>query len=473
MGTTRMGHNLEAIMKVMRLALQRGKTRINLTEILEPYSIEGKYPLMHDISNLQSNKDTNSMLPYCSLAASSKENMFYKPECNLFDPVITDLGICHSFNAMISKDMLTPSYFATSFNNAFGSDISYANNTWKSIGSGKDHSLTFYLLDSSVRKMSESVPMSFRMGLSMDTNYYDMMTPSEIIKPGYHTTWKVHAMEIVPSNNLHDIPIKKRNCMFPDETSDLNSFQIYSKKACEFECKIKEAFKTCGCHPWYIPPPASPNRHILCDMYGNYCFRNAMKRAGSSRICSCFPTCHHIEFTHIERESPIDPKVCYDKSIKSLGTRLRAIATSMLDNGYNSLTYNYVKAKEWQEKYKDTKTNKTFERWDLDSEKVVYELCEKIVDHVAIVTVMFDKESYVRTKTSLRVSFTDKLAAFGKILIYLNKYLNNQLVPFLGGTLGLFTGMSILSMIEAVFWLFKLFGQVARPIQNSTLRRQD
>ena len=109
----------------------------------------------------------------------------------------------------------------------------------------------------------------------------------------------------------------------------------------------------------------------------------------------------------------------------------------------------------------------------MDSEKVVYELCEKIVDHMAIVTVMFDKESYVRTKTSLRVSFTDKLAAFGKILIYLNKYLNNQLVPFLGGTLGLFTGMSILSMIEAVFWLFKLFGQVARPIQNSTMRRQD
>ena len=464
MGTTRMGHNLEAIMKVMRLALQRGKTRINLTEILEPYSIEGKYPLMHDISNLQSNKDTNSMLPYCSLAASSKENMFYKPECNLFDPVITDLGICHSFNAMISKDMLTPSYFATSFNNAFGSDISYANNTWKSIGSGKDHSLTFYLLDSSVRKMSESVPMSFRMGLSMDTNYYDMMTPSEIIKPGYHTTWKVHAMEIVPSNNLHDIPIKKRNCMFPDETSDLNSFQIYSKKACEFECKIKEAFKTCGCHPWYIPPPASPNRHILCDLYGNYCFKKALKRAGSSRKCSCLPTCHHIEFTHIEQQNPIDIKVCHDE-----GSKLWEIATSILYNGYNPLTYNFLKAKEWQEKYKYKKANQTFQRWD--SDKVTYELCKKIVDHMAIVTVMFDKESYVRTKTSLRVSFTDKLAAFGKF-VGLN-IISKIDLDLLGGTLGLFTGMSILSMIEAIFWLFKLFGQVARPIQNSTIRMQN
>ena len=411
MGTRKMNHNLEAIMKVMRVAVQRGKTRINLTEILETYSIEGIYPLMQNISNLHSNKDSNSMLPYCSLAALSKEDIHYRPECNLFDPVITDLGICHSFNALNSKDMLIPSYYADSFVNAFGSDVSETSNIWRSVGSGKDHSLTFYLLDSSVRKMSESVPTSFRMGLSMDTNYYDMMTTSEIIKPGYHTTWKVQAMEIVPSNNLKDIPIEKRNCSFPDETSGLISFKVYSKKACELECKVKEAFKMCGCHPWYIPPPASPNRHLLCDLYGNYCFKKALKRAGSSRGCSCLPTCHHIEFTHTERETLIDPNVCHDQSIDSLGARFRAIAESIMDNGYKSLAYNFINAKEWQEKYKYKKANETFQRWDSDT--VRYELCKKIVNNMAIVTVMFDKESYVRTKTNLRVSFTDKLAAFG------------------------------------------------------------
>ena len=93
---------------------------------------------------------------------------------------------------------------------------------------------------------------------------------------------------------------------------------------------------------------------------------------------------------------------------------------SMMDNGYNSLAYNFINAKEWQEKYKYKKANETFKRWGSERTDIVYELCEKIVDHMAIVTVMFDKESYVRTKTSLRVSFTDKLAAFGKILIYVN-----------------------------------------------------
>ena len=60
-------------------------------------------------------------------------------------------------------------------------------------------------------------------------------------------------------------------------------------------------------------------------------------------------------------------------------------------------------------KYK--KTNETFKR--REQEDIIVELCENIVDHMAIVTVMYDKETYVRTKTSLRVSFTDKLAAFG------------------------------------------------------------
>ena len=32
-------------------------------------------------------------------------------------------------------------------------------------------------------------------------------------------------------------------------------------------------------------------------------------------------------------------------------------------------------------------------------------------------------------------------------------------MQFLGGTLGLFTGISILSMMEVVFWIFRYFGK--------------
>ena len=208
----------------------------------------------------------------------------------VFDPVISDLGSCHSFNAMKPKEMLSPSYFADSFDKAFASDYSETARIWNGTGSGEDHSLTFYLLDSSVRKMKRSHPSFYHMGISTKTNYFDMMYTNELIRPGFHTIWKVQAMENVPSKNLHNIPIEKRNCKFHDEASDLDIFKVYSKKACEFECGLKEAFKMCGCFPWYIPPPASKNRHTLCDVFGNYCFKKSMKRVRSSGNCSCLPT---------------------------------------------------------------------------------------------------------------------------------------------------------------------------------------
>ena len=36
----------------------------------------------------------------------------------------------------------------------------------------------------------------------------------------------------------------------------------------------------------------------------------------------------------------------------------------------------------------------------------------------------------------------------------------------LGGTLGLFTGMSIMSMIEAIFWLFKFINKISTQIMR-------
>ena len=295
MGTEVMDHNLEAIMKVMRIAIGRSKSRINMTEIVGAISIDGKYPmkLSNDhLKDLQLEKDPNAMIPYCSLSVAKDVNGEdpLNPECQLFNPVISDLGLCHSFNAKRPKDMLSPSYFADSFDRAFSSDYSVTTSTWNGTGSGEDHSLTFYLLDSSVRKMKRSHPSFYHMGISTQTNYFDMVYTNELIKPGFHTIWKVQAMENVPSKNLHNIPIEKRNCKFHDEASDLDIFKVYSKKACEFECGLKEAFKMCGCFPWYIPPPASKNRHTLCDVFGNYCFKKSMKRVRSSGNCACLPT---------------------------------------------------------------------------------------------------------------------------------------------------------------------------------------
>ena len=135
----------------------------------------------------------------------------------------------------------------------------------------------------------------------------------------------------------------------------------------------------------------------------------------------CLPTCHHIEFTHIsERKSLDSDEACDDLNWQSsiMAIRMNYLISLIKNNGYNSFAYNYLKAKEWTKNNLGGIPNSTFERWNLQQHDpaIEVELCQKIVKHMAVVTVMFDKDTYVRTKTSLRVSSSDKLAAFGKLI---------------------------------------------------------
>ena len=94
------------------------------------------------------------------------------------------------------------------------------------------------------------------------------------------------------------------------------------------------------------------------------------------------------------------------------------IARDMVDKGYyNSLVYKYSKVSEWEKLYKNSdktkELNVEIDQWERYKQEM--ELCKILVkDHVAKVSVIFDRNKYVRTVTSLKATFNDKLANFGK-----------------------------------------------------------
>ena len=62
--------------------------------------------------------------------------------------------------------------------------------------------------------------------------------------------------------------------------------------------------------------------------------------------------------------------------------------------------------------------NVTINKWD--EKKAQMELCQILVkDHMAKVSVMFDRKKYVRTLTNLKATFSDRLANVGE---YLHSY---------------------------------------------------
>ena len=226
-------------------------------------------------------------------------------------------------------------------------------------------------------------------------------------------------MEIVPSEDLHDVPVAKRKCKFDDETEDLEIFSKYSQSTCEMECKIKQTASVCKCYPWFIPRPMKSSNPTICGIYGNYCFKSVMNSNDVEKNCKCLPTCHQVEFTYNEQLDRLDHKaLCYERQ-DSIETSIEGVETliakNLMENGHNSLAYKYFKVKEFIEK----SSNETLDSWEYQSNRV--KLCQYLVkNHLAKVSVMFDRKKYVRTLTNLKVTFADKLSTFGEYILKTN-----------------------------------------------------
>ena len=83
------------------------------------------------------------------------------------------------------------------------------------------------------------------------------------------------------------------------------------------------------------------------------------------------------------------------------------------------------------------------------------EYCKRNLQYKAQVIFRLATDSMSVTVMSSRLSFFDKMSAFGKKFQIHRAicYIFNILIT--GGTLGLFTGISILSMMEVVFWVVR------------------
>ncbi len=91
-------------------------------------------------------------------------NLDFLSDCPIFEPVVTDLGICYAFNAGDTRTLLKPSAFKTAFSNAYESDFSPENRKLQmGLGAGPDVALKF-TLDNNGLYRSHVKPFSFKVG---------------------------------------------------------------------------------------------------------------------------------------------------------------------------------------------------------------------------------------------------------------------------------------------------------------------
>ena len=70
---------------------------------------------------------------------------------------------------------------------------------------------------------------------------------------GYSTTFLIipKAREIDESGK--ELKESYRNCRLEEDTESLEMFNVYTRVACLFECKMKYSTGKCGCSPWNYP----------------------------------------------------------------------------------------------------------------------------------------------------------------------------------------------------------------------------
>ena len=198
--TDKMGHNLKAIMKVMRFAVRRGKTLFNLYSLISNrtiFSEQLEYPLDQTVDQSAYNYrdkqyDTTSMIPWCALNNGNNVKTWHQSiieevePCNLFQPVVTNNGLCHSFNAKPIHSMLSSSYFLESFKEAFNEDLFDDNTLNKGTGIGPKHALHFILTGDSIQRKNLQSPLDVSIRLTSRNEYIDIESVKKNVKPGLH-----------------------------------------------------------------------------------------------------------------------------------------------------------------------------------------------------------------------------------------------------------------------------------------------
>ena len=345
----------------------------------------------------------------------------YIANCDdLFKPVVTDMGICYSFNAIEMSKALRKSKFRTAFLDAFKEELGNVSNHKIHMGEQPGTLLSLnFILDNNANDRPHVQPFTpFRVAITSKTEYHQIRTIAKWARPGQRLDIDVSPMEVKATANLRDIDQSKRGCRFADETgSDSDIFQDYTQTGCQFECMLRKARDFCSCTMWNMPFPDDVNGNVnetICDTYGNTCFDHVLTKPHIDNDCQCPIDCNIIKFGIQSKETPIGIVEQCTVSARDVSTFLmpvkdKLVASDLLNGYYKFPEYIGMSGADRNVSYQDYE--------NLPESQRGLERCTKILkEDIAIVSVNFAANTYVRTIMDRKLSFADKLSSFGKFM---------------------------------------------------------
>ena len=280
--------------------------------------------------------------------------------------------------------------------------------------------------------MPYSNPSSqYSLGISTTNNVIDQKMNVFKLMPGLQTTISVTPQFINTSKNFNDLNPITRNCRLPHENFGLSLLKNYSRTACEHECAFKKAVSLCRCMPWYYKNDSSSVP--ICEMFGGYCFDKIMSTRKSYKGCPafCLDNCGGVQLSWERNFRPINLEtICRKNSV--LHTFLNQSAKQHFwQEHYNNLTIG--------DKEPFLYLDNAMRNGKMSDHYVA--LCKDFVNkYVAIVSIESPVDVITLSSRDLSATWMDK---FGII----------------GGIFGLFTGFSMVTILDMIRYLYKHYQQ--------------
>ena len=220
---------------------------------------------------------------------------------------------------------------------------------------------------------------------------------------GYETQILVKPEQLSSDSKVRNLAIGRRKCRFLDEVKNGSIFNYYTQNLCIFQCTLKKSFEKCKCIPWGYPRWNSTIMDV-CDTFGTYCFEKTMRvLSNHNDDCGCLPDCDSVQFTYTEKEWSLDHEECSASSNFFLNLILQ------MNHMWNRAieAYNYLKNDIVIGEGPFYKTG--------SSKDHRIDFCKAVLSaDIALVRVQLDSEKFTRYKQSIKLSFTDQVASFGK-----------------------------------------------------------
>ena len=278
------------------------------------------------------------------------------------------------------------------------------------------------------------IAVPYTLGISTTSNLIDQKRNTIQITPGHQISIRVLPRIVTSKPGFDAMELDVRNCKLPHETDGFVYLLKYTRIGCEYECAAGFATQSCKCLPWYYPNNFT--YWAMCDMFGGNCFDSIMSDETFYKKCplQCLEDCQEMALTVLPTPTPLNvDNVCKEGSFL-----------------FRHFEYKFQQHFAFQS-YKCLVEQGSIP--DLARSFTNGSLCKTFVEnYVSFVSVESATTSVIMSEKDQKVSFYDQLGT-------------------IGGTLGLFTGMSALSLVEVVFLIVSLVNHLRLKCRANQLQK--